>query len=255
MERFKKGTKVVCLEYGQQTEALEKGKIYTVIGTKETYGVFVEGLTDWWFDHRFIPVSELEPFAVKFYSEDQFTELLDYASKCGLTEVYNSYFDLFVMLDTSINKYFTIDRPNCKTLTFEQFKNNEHLMNTQEANRIKQELSGCCTGEPKIQLLEVSPEFVKKAHRAACADWKKKIEKQFPSLFPKETYKIGDKLKIEDFTDATFLLAATGARECVLVCFEDGTHLNGVFSVDNSHKISEEELRKVVGNSRRIGKL
>lgn len=30
----------------------------------------------------------------------------------------------------------------------------------------------------------VSAEFIKQAHAAACSEWKKKIQEQFPSLFP-----------------------------------------------------------------------
>ena len=35
-------------------------------------------------------------------------------------------------------------------------------------------------------------EFIKRAHSAACSDWKKEIETEFPKLFPKSEYKKGD---------------------------------------------------------------
>ena len=34
-------------------------------------------------------------------------------------------------------------------------------------------------------------QFVLEAHKAACREWKTKIEKEFPSLFPKPNYEIG----------------------------------------------------------------
>jgi hypothetical protein len=47
------------------------------------------------------------------------------------------------------------------------------------------------------ELFETSEEFVKEAHKAACKDWKKKIEEQFPELFKTEkTYPIGTRLII-----------------------------------------------------------
>jgi len=33
--------------------------------------------------------------------------------------------------------------------------------------------------------IEISKEFVLEAHKAACSDWKKRIEKELPELFTK----------------------------------------------------------------------
>jgi len=38
-------------------------------------------------------------------------------------------------------------------------------------------------------------EFIKKAHSAACNEWKKNIEKEFPKLFKKDDLKVGDWVK------------------------------------------------------------
>lgn len=47
-------------------------------------------------------------------------------------------------------------------------------------------------------MLEVSEEFVKQAHKAACQDWKEKIEAQFPTLFPGLISKIE---KLQEYKD------------------------------------------------------
>jgi hypothetical protein len=39
-------------------------------------------------------------------------------------------------------------------------------------------------------MLQVSENFVLEAHKAACPEWKQKIEKQFPGLF---THKVGNR--------------------------------------------------------------
>ena len=42
---------------------------------------------------------------------------------------------------------------------------------------------------------ESRKEFIKKAHSAACSDWKTNIEKEFPKLFKKDALKVGDWVK------------------------------------------------------------
>jgi hypothetical protein len=45
----------------------------------------------------------------------------------------------------------------------------------------------------QIETQAVSNAFILDAHKAACADWKVKIEKEFPHLFQKQIYKLGDR--------------------------------------------------------------
>ena len=42
---------------------------------------------------------------------------------------------------------------------------------------------------------ESRKEFIKKAHSAACSDWKTNIEKEFPKLFKEDALKVGDWVK------------------------------------------------------------
>jgi hypothetical protein len=43
-------------------------------------------------------------------------------------------------------------------------------------------------------MIEVSEKFIIEAHKVACADWKKRIESEFPSLFGPP--KIGDFIRV-----------------------------------------------------------
>jgi hypothetical protein len=49
------------------------------------------------------------------------------------------------------------------------------------------------TPPPFVEESTVSNAFILDAHKAACADWKVKIEKEFPHLFQKQIYKLGDR--------------------------------------------------------------
>ena len=42
---------------------------------------------------------------------------------------------------------------------------------------------------------ESRKEFIKKAHSAACSEWKENIEKEFPKLFKKDALEVGDWVK------------------------------------------------------------
>jgi hypothetical protein len=44
---------------------------------------------------------------------------------------------------------------------------------------------------------ESRKEFIKKAHSAACSEWKKNIEKEFPKLFKKDALVVGKWYKIQ----------------------------------------------------------
>ena len=46
---------------------------------------------------------------------------------------------------------------------------------------------------------ESRKEFIKKAHSAACSDWKENIEKEFPKLFKEDALVVGKWYKCEDY--------------------------------------------------------
>lgn len=59
----------------------------------------------------------------------------------------------------------------------------------------------------------VSVDFVKQAHNAACGEWKRKIEKEFPSLF-EEKYRAGTRISIttEHSDTSEYLLVNIGTK-------------------------------------------
>ena len=48
-----------------------------------------------------------------------------------------------------------------------------------------------------MKKFEVSEEFIKEAHSAACSDWKKKIEEQFPDAFERPFFNFGSEYSID----------------------------------------------------------
>jgi hypothetical protein len=64
-------------------------------------------------------------------------------------------------------------------------------------------------------------QFVLDRHAIACKDWKRKIEREFPELFPKETtLKVGDRLKISDMGE--YIIARSAINSIMLVSIESG---------------------------------
>lgn len=62
-----------------------------------------------------------------------------------------------------------------------------------------------------MKKFQVNAEFVKQAHAAACSDWKKKIEAEFPDLFP-SVYRFG----IDPYTLTTRPNGPIMLADCVL---------------------------------------
>ena len=97
------------------------------------------------------------------------------------------------------------------------------------------------------QELTVDKQFVLDAYKAACSDWKLKIEKKFPKLFEQEkTYSIGDRFVLdEDLIGGDYVLAQVLPREVCLINIEDGNRLNNPVTVDNPLQITTSEYRKI----------
>jgi hypothetical protein len=101
------------------------------------------------------------------------------------------------------------------------------------------------------ELFETSEEFVRKAHKAACDSWKKKIEEQLPELFEAEkTFPIGTRLIIKLITgDEEFMIVAID-KKAYAICVNDGmlwsnSSMNVVNPrIDLSDKVSLSELQK-----------
>ena len=59
---------------------------------------------------------------------------------------------------------------------------------------------------------QVDEAFIKEAHKAACYDWKKKLEAKFPTLFIKYTPKVGEILWNGTTKDLTYKIVKMGYK-------------------------------------------
>jgi hypothetical protein len=59
--------------------------------------------------------------------------------------------------------------------------------------------------------------FIKEAHAAACEDWKKRIEAEFPGMFV--IHRLGDRYKIGD---SEYILACVNYKSIALINLESG---------------------------------
>ena len=103
------------------------------------------------------------------------------------------------------------------------------------------------------ELFETSEEFVKEAHKAACNDWKKKIEEQLPEVFEDEkTFPIGTRLIINlSDGDEEFMIVAIDGK-AYAICVNDGmlwsnssmNVVNPRIGLSNKARVSLSELQK-----------
>lgn len=95
---------------------------------------------------------------------------------------------------------------------------------------------------------EVSVEFVRAAHKAACSEWKKKIEQEFPKLFEQETYKLGTKLTIGD---GEYIIArCTTDYQAVLIRLSNGNlwDSKNPMNIDRiTYRVKASDLARHVG--------
>jgi hypothetical protein len=97
--------------------------------------------------------------------------------------------------------------------------------------------------------LTVEVEFVKRAHAAACREWKAILERKFPQVFGK-TYSVGDKFHVTRYggTKEVFMLSRAGeGNQVALVSLLNGNLWSKIAEVSDLSKITEEELAAVFG--------
>ena len=98
---------------------------------------------------------------------------------------------------------------------------------------------------PKVKCVEVPESFVREAYKAACADWKKKLDTQFPELElnPIVFFALGSKFKIGE---GVYTLVKTGRpSEVTLIDPECGQAYSMPFTVFMLSKITKEEMNQV----------
>jgi hypothetical protein len=110
--------------------------------------------------------------------------------------------------------------------------------------------------KPTVKMYNVSRDFIMEAHKAACVDWKSRIEEEFPEIFPKR-YKIGDRfIRIDDEVD--YILArGNDAYSVTLVNLNDGTIWSTFKSVGSYQRIIDEEMNTITksNNWKKVFKL
>ena len=91
-----------------------------------------------------------------------------------------------------------------------------------------------------MKTVTLPEEFVLEAHKAACSDWKKKIEKQVPELFA-DQHKIGDCFL---YDGRMYILVHTGDNRCCLINTESGNLWYTPVKVDDIRNITKKSLSK-----------
>lgn len=106
----------------------------------------------------------------------------------------------------------------------------------------------------------VDKQFILDAHKAACTEWKAKLEAKFPEAFPKETFSIGDTIEVayQEFrTNPEYYILAQVAPDSInLISLKDGNRWTDIpVDLSSDHRpsrmlnISYANLRKLVGSS------
>jgi hypothetical protein len=100
----------------------------------------------------------------------------------------------------------------------------------------------------KSTKVEVSIDFVKAAHEAACSEWKKKIEIEFPNIFEKE-YGVGTRVIILTSSgNLEYMLVDVGDNQCTLINTKEGSlwsspHMKKL----KCGKVTHSQLERYIG--------
>jgi hypothetical protein len=95
--------------------------------------------------------------------------------------------------------------------------------------------------------LAVSPEFIVKAHKAACSSWKTKLEKMYPSVFgpSHSSVKMGDKITIDG---VEYMICQIAASELCLINLTNGNRYSDiVVRGERPSNVSISSLIKMLG--------
>jgi hypothetical protein len=101
--------------------------------------------------------------------------------------------------------------------------------------------------------LTVKPAFLKAAYKAACSEWKEKLQKEYPDfefVKPERTYASGDTICIDTAWGATdYAIVHTAHNEIILVNKEGFAPWTEATKVANQSKITVAELNAIVGRT------
>jgi hypothetical protein len=117
------------------------------------------------------------------------------------------------------------------------------IIKSEKIKEIKNEIA---SKSPKV---EVSIDFVKAAHEAACSEWKKKIEIEFPNIFEKE-YEIGTRVILGTSSgNIEYMLVDVGDNQCSLINVKGGTLWNTPHMKGKLRKVTHSQLEEYIGKS------
>lgn len=96
-----------------------------------------------------------------------------------------------------------------------------------------------------IEKVTVSVDFVKQAHNAACGEWKRKIEKEFPSLF-EEKYRAGTRISIITIHDTSEYLLVNIGTKAYLNSLKNGNVWHSDAMDYSEGYVTEKQLDKYI---------
>ena len=101
----------------------------------------------------------------------------------------------------------------------------------------------------------VDKSFILEAHKAACTEWKTKLEKKYPKVFEKPvTYKIGQTF-VDISCDSKYLLAKVDSSNKVnMISLSSGQNFSYPYEVKDVNAITQEELFKLADSDFRLVK-
>lgn len=232
---------------------------YDCVGCKHT-DLPIQSVKDFLIDENYVVFTgEYEPGMTSKWNKNIIGEIFKIERK-----KWNGY---QVFVPDHLNNYFTFE---LVTNYFGNFR----FATKKEVETFKQK-------EMKNSII-FTPDQQRQVYEMACAEWKEKIKQEFsdslfkdinceisketfkqwikasttsqievfknmqPDYFKEVTYTIGSKF---EYNDNTYMLIYPGIRnKMLLINTKAGTRFNNPFSVANIDKVTENELKEMVGN-------
>ena len=94
----------------------------------------------------------------------------------------------------------------------------------------------------------VDSQFILDAHKAACSDWKAKLEAKFPEVFPVK-YTIGQIINFKSIDGSDYIIAQIDVGTVSLIGLDSGNRYTGSIKVGNVYAITKTEIYKLIGAS------
>jgi hypothetical protein len=161
-------------------------------------------------------------------------------------EEVKEYFKDAEIITDSYNDNFLLSKNGFDSLKLSNYGN--YTVNTNGGDHVYLWTPTCgyskITKRRETETVTVPKQFVLDAHESACSQWKEKIEKQLPDLFPSFSVKIGDRFECDG---EDFILARVKPNVINLIRLDDGHNWDNPLKVKDCHNITKEEFKKLCG--------